>query len=119
MIEISKKNMSEQTGFDSYRWYSRKKQIIVDDITYTSDIIVDYEGAAAAITDIPDEYHEYLISWAVVQLLDVGKPEDPEYSDKIKALNFHKAMMGTVLDDISRSFNISTEPSHIRNVWND
>lgn len=120
MTEIIKINMSEQSNSNSYRWYPRKREIILDDVTYnTSDIIVDYEGAASAITDIPDEYHEYLISWPVVQLMDVGKPVDPGYDDKIKELNFHRAITMSVLDDISRSFKASSEPSKIRNVWSD
>jgi len=47
------------------------------------------------------------------------KPDEKDYEEKIKNLNFHKAMMMNVLDDISRSFDTNSEPSRIRNVWND
>ena len=118
MVEIVKINMADQTNNNDYAYFLRKRQIIIDDVTYDSDIIIDYEGAASVLADIPDEYHEYLISWGVVNLMEL-KPDEKDYEEKIKNLNFHKAMMMNVLDDISRSFTTNSEPSHIRNVWND
>ena len=118
MVEIVKINMADQTNNNDYAYFLRKRQIIIDDVTYDSDIIIDYEGAASVLADIPDEYHEYLISWGVVNLMEL-KPDEKDYEEKIKNLNFHKAMMMNVLDDISRSFDTNSEPSRIRNVWND
>jgi len=118
MVEIVKINMADQTNNNAYAYFLRKRQIIIDDVTYDSDIIIDYEGAASVLADIPDEYHEYLISWGVVNLMEL-KPDEKDYEEKIKNLNFHKAMMMNVLDDISRSFDTNSEPSRIRNVWND
>lgn len=118
MVEIVKINMADQSNNNDYAYFLRKRQIIIDDTAYDSDIIIDYEGAASTLADIPDEYHEYLISWGVVNLMEL-KPDEKDYEEKIKNLNFHKAMMMNVLNDIQRSFTTNSEPSHIRNVWND
>lgn len=118
MVEIVKINMADQSNNNDYAYFLRKRQIIIDDVTYDSDIIIDYEGAASTLADIPDEYQEYLISWGVVNLM-VLKPEEPDYDEKIKNLNFHKAMMMNIINDIGRSFDSDSEPSYIRNVWND
>ena len=118
MVEIGKINMADQSNNNDYAYFLRKRQIIIDDITYDSDIIIDYEGAASALVDIPDEYHEYLISWGVVNLIEL-KPDEKDYDEKVKNLQFHKAMMMNVLNDIGRSFTSDSEPNHIRNVWND
>ena len=118
MVEIQRINMSEQSNENPYKYYLRKRQIIVDDTAYTSDIIIDYEGAASVLADIPDEYHEYLVSWCVVNLVEIN-PGDKDYDEKIKTISLHKSIMMTVLDDISRSFDTNSEPAYIRNVWDD
>lgn len=118
MVEIVRINMADQSNNNDYAYFLRKRQIIIDDVSYDSDIIIDYEGAASVLADIPDEYHEYLISWGVVNLMEL-KPEEKDYEEKVKNLNFHKAMMMNVLNDIGRSFTSNSEPNHIRNVWND
>lgn len=117
MTEIEKISMEDQTNSSPYRWYPRKKQIVVDDVSQTNDIIVDYESAATAITDIPDEYHEYLPSWCVVQLMDVSDPKATDYNDKQSTLRLHEGIMAVVLDDIQRTFGAASEPTFVRNVW--
>lgn len=118
--EIKKINMAEQTGDDDSVWYPRGKNIVVDDTGFTDDIIIDYEGAASAITDIPDEYHEYLVAWPSVNLMALGNPnEDPDYADKQAKLQLCQTIIQMVLDDIRRSFKISSGPTIIRNVWED
>jgi hypothetical protein len=116
MTEIRKINMSEQSGSNSFRWYSRGKYIVVDDTTQEDDIIIDYEGKASAITDIPDEYHEFLVSWCVQNLMELN-PDARDYDEKVTELNIHRNTMDLVIDDINRTFKASSEPTKIRNVW--
>ena len=119
MLEITKIEMAEQTGSDPQKWYPRKRQIVVDDTGFLDDIIVDYEGAAAAITDIPDEYHEFLPSWVIINLIEMPKQDDPEYADAVKVKALHEGIIQMVTEDIARSFKTSSGPSLIRNVWAD
>ena len=119
MIEINKTNLSEQTGSSPNQWYLRTRQIVVDDVSFTNDIVIDYEGSAAAITDIPDEYHEFLPSWVIVNLIEIPKPDASNYAEKLRVKNLHESIIQLVLDDVSRSFKSSSEPTFIRNVWGD
>jgi len=119
MIEINKTNLSEQTGSSPNQWYLRTRQIVVDDVSFTNDIVIDYEGSAAAITDIPDEYHEFLPSWVIVNLIEIPKPDASDYAEKLRVKNLHESIIQLVLDDVSRSFKSSSEPTFIRNVWGD
>jgi hypothetical protein len=117
MVEIKLTNLEEQTNSRDTVWYPRQKNIVVDDTGFEDDIIVDYEAAATAITDIPDEYHEFLVSWPVVHLMNVSDTEAADYNDKVQQIQIHKGMMDVVLDDIARTYSASSEPSKIRNVW--
>ena len=117
MVEITKINISDQSGSNSYKWYPRGRYVVVDDTGYTYDIIIDYEYSAIAITDIPVEYHEYLISWPVVNLIDIPDPESREYHDRIKVLNYHQSIIKMVDNDIDTHLEASSEPTQIRNVW--
>ncbi|HBJ75679.1 MAG TPA: hypothetical protein DDY86_09320 [Syntrophaceae bacterium] len=117
MLEIAKINMSEQSGDSPSKWYPRKGVIVIDDPGFTDDIIIDYEGAADAITDIPDEYHEFLPSWVIVNLLEIPKPDAPDYADVLKVKNLHETVIKIVLEDVSRTMKQSSGPTFIRNVW--
>lgn len=116
MTEIKRIHMADQTNHQSNKWFPRDKKIVIDDVNFENDIIIDFEKAASAITDIPDEYHEYLISWPVTQLMDLGKPDEPGYDDKVKALQFHSRNTKIVENDILKSFNQSSESLEIRDV---
>lgn len=117
MTEITKINMSEQTGRNSYKWYPRGDQIVVDDTSYDSDIIIDYESYPTTIAEIPSEYHEFLISWPVVNLLSLPARTDKDYADRRAALDLHLAIIQMVQNDIERTFKTSSAPTFIRNAW--
>jgi hypothetical protein len=117
MVEIKKKNISEQSGSDAYRWYPREKNIVVDDVDYTSDIIVDYEGNPTTTAEIPGEYHEYLISWPVLNLVTLPAKNDKDYEDRRFTIEMHSSIVNMVESDIQRTFKASSGPTQIRNVW--
>lgn len=117
MPEIEKKNLSEQSGASENAYYLRSQSIVVDDVSFTDDIVVDYETAPSAISDIPADYHEYLVSWPVVNLLHIPKPDDPTYSDMMAIRQFHHDIVKMVESDIQRTFKQSSGPTFIRNVW--
>ena len=117
MTEIRKTNLSEQTNSTDYSWYPRKSKIVVDDVNYDSDIIVDYESYPTTIAEIPSEYHEYLISWPVVNLITLPAKDADDYQDRRETLNLHLSIIKMVQNDIERTFKASSAPSFIRNVW--
>lgn len=117
MLEITKINMSEQTNANNRGYYLRSKKIVVDDVNFTDDIIIDYEGYPTTIAEIPSEYHEYLPAWCVINLIEIPPQDDPHFNDMIRTKQLQEAIIQMVENDIQRTFKSSSGPSQVRNVW--
>lgn len=110
--EINKVNLDEATNKDSEQWYPRSRNVVIDNPDYTDDILLNYDSAPDAITDIPAEYHEYLVSFGVVDLMRIPTPDNPEYSDKVSSLGYHHRMIDRITDQINATLKASSEPEH-------
>ena len=115
--EINKTELVNATGSDDSKWYPREKQIVVDDSGFTNDLLVDYTGRPDAIADIPSEYHEGLVSFGVINLIEFPNSDDPAYSDFSKSLKYHEKMWGLVLSQVDTAFSASAEPEFIEDTW--
>ena len=116
--EIRKINLAEATLAHSNSWYPRNNKIIVDDAGFSNDIILDYIRNPSALTDIPDEFHEWFIGFGVDDLMVVPPPDMPDYQDKINTLQRHRNQMLKIEDEIRRTLKPSNEPSYIRDEFN-
>jgi hypothetical protein len=68
---LRKMDMSMAVGVHNRQWYSRGRTIVVDFVGFSNDIIVDYLKASTPIlADVPAEYHEGIVSFTVMNLLD-------------------------------------------------
>ena len=119
MIKMWKINLAEATLSHSDKWYPREKTIVVDDVAFTNDIVIDYEASPDAITDIPTEFHEGLVSACVEELLVVPSREHPTYDDLIGSLAFHRSRLLRIHASIRKSLKASAEPSFIQDDWNE
>lgn len=115
--EIVKINMAEASLSHSDKWYPRGKKIVVDDETFTNDIIIDYLYLPTAVTDIPTEYHAAVVAYGCINLVVMPKPDDPGYADKRTSLEFQQMVFEEAMNDIAVNFETSTEPKFIRDVW--
>jgi len=107
--KIRKIILDDATNSNSRVWYPRGKTIVVDDPSYTYDIILDYIKAPTAITDIPTEYHMGLVAWNVVNLIMIPSPDDRDFSDKVGSKKLHTDMMNLIKNDITLSFQVAQE----------
>jgi hypothetical protein len=110
---ITKINLSEATNNDETKWYPRGSYIVVDDPNFTNDILVDYVKNPSAITDVPDNYHEGLVSLPVLMHIKIPAPEHKQYDDLVSSKNFHQEMWKLVKNDIDQTYKQSSEPDHI------
>ena len=113
--EINKIILDEATNNDSEHWYPKARNVVIDNPTFSDDIILNYDSAPSAITDIPAEYHEYLVSFGVVDLMRIPKSDDSEYYDKTTALHYHRRMIDRVINQINTTLKASSEPEHFPN----
>ena len=115
--EIKLINLSESTGSNDRRWYPREKQIIIDDMDFSNDLMVDYEGRPDAIDDVPAEYHDGLVGWNVINLIRIPAPDSASYYDFVRSKNFWVKMWNVVNDQIDSTFAASSEPSFVIDDW--
>jgi hypothetical protein len=117
-IEIILKNLEESDLDSGFTWYPRGSYIIVDDETFTNDIMIDYEAMPDSLSDIPAEFHEGLSAWCVLKLIRIPGQEDPQYLDFIASKQENESMYQLVIDEI-RKMKPTSEPKRCRNVWKD
>ena len=98
--EIKLKLLSDATGSTDFEWYPRGRYIVVDDSSFTNDILVDYAFAPDDVTDIPSEYHHGLVSWGIIHLTRYDK-DDPNMVDKQAMVALHRGLLQDVMNDIS------------------
>lgn len=116
--EITKISISEATLSHEDKWYPRKDKIVVDDSGFTNDIIVDYIAMPDAIADIDAAFHDWLVSFGIVDLMFIpADPTDPTYQDKVKTLQVHQARLGMLDKLIEQTYQASSEPSYTREVF--
>lgn len=111
--EIRKVDISRRTGHNNSLWYPRGKNIVIDKVDFTYDIIIDYIMASSAITDIPAEYHEGLVSFCVIHLLPMAQPGSKTAADTRRTLDFHTNMWNFVNNQIQETLRVTSEPAEI------
>lgn len=117
--EIKKKLLTDADAGSDRKWYPRGSSIIIDDISFTNDILIDYEEKTDSIDDIPDEYHQGLISFCVIQMIRIPDPEDKKYVDMVDQKRTHRDMLNIYIDSMKQSLKASSEPKQIKTVWAD
>lgn len=111
--EITRVAVEDATNSNDAQWYPRKKTIVVDDDTFTNDIIIDYISSPSAISDIPAEYHQGIVSFGIVNTMMVPKQDQPDYADKVASVEFHKGLWDYINRKIEETLTMSHEPINI------
>lgn len=113
---ITKINLEEARNNNRRVWYPISDNIVVDDIDFENDIILDYDKLPSAITDIPTAYHMGLVNFNVLHLMrlpEFGEGKQEEYHSKMTNLKTHQASLDRVEKSIYQTFQQSGEPTHI------
>lgn len=108
--KMTKKEPIAQTLMDQYKWFPEAKTVVVDYVSFSYDLIIDYIQRPDAITDIPSEYHMGLVGWNVINLLKIPEPESPDYQDLTNAYQFHKGLFDATVASIQATLRTNTEP---------
>jgi len=111
--EIKEIGIAESTLRNDRVWFPRGKTIVVDDPAFTNDVIVDYIFRPSAITDIPSEYHEGLVSFGVIDLIFIPQQDHPNFPDRISQLQRHQRQLVTVEQQLNNTLRMSFEPYNI------
>lgn len=116
--EITKIELEQSDLSNPYHWYPRKKTIVVDDNTFTNDIILDYVGRPDSYDDIPADYHDGLVGYGIDDLIVIPDGDDRNFQDRFNSQARARKMLARVIQDIKKTMKSSTEPQQITDVWN-
>jgi len=114
--KMTKKNSTATNLRSRHTWHPEGKKVVIDYLSHTDDIIVDYQKRPDAIDDIPEEYHMGLVGWNVMNLLEIPEPDAPTYGDKVEAYRAHRAMFNAAVNSIQNTMNSTTEPVDFNDV---
>jgi hypothetical protein len=119
---IVKMASGEATGLNTDKWYLDGSKIVVDDPTFTYDIIINYRYVpsstiATALTEIPAKFHFGLVSYCVLDLILFVIPpqDDKNYRNYTASQKRHENLWATAWEMIS-DFKISKESKSLADV---
>ena len=115
---IDKKNLRDANLSSKLRWYPRANEIVIDDDTFTNDIIIDYVKTPSAITDIPAVYHLGLVAFNVIMLIRIPEQTDKSFADFTASYQTNANLLETIRKEINKTFKVSTEPNEIAEGMN-
>lgn len=111
---------SEATGTNRGKWYLDGSKIVVDDPTYTYDLIINYRYVPSstvktALTEIPAKFHFGIVSFCVVDLIPVVAVSDEEFKKLKATYDYHITLLNTAWRMIE-DFKISKESKSLGDV---
>lgn len=115
-IAMKRKNPMDSTLTDRYRWFPLNEKIVVDYKDFENDILIYYISRPSAITDIPEEFHDGLVSFCVINLMRMPEQADKSYPDKATMMEFHKTMYDVTVSQIMKTLRVSTEAKELYDV---
>lgn len=107
MVEI---DVDAATYHNEWQYFLRDAEIVVDKVSFSNDLVLDYQRTYSAITDIPAKYHIGLVSYAVTQLMRIPVQGDPNYEDLKGVLDYHTNRLNSVFNAINTKFGQSARP---------
>ena len=110
----------EAAGINSDKWYLDGSKIVVDDPSYTYDLIIDYRyvpssTVATALTEIPSKFHFGIVSYCVIDLIPVVAVTGNEFIKLKTTYDYHITLLNTALGMIS-DFKVSKESKSLGDV---
>ncbi len=116
--EIKEVALKLTTQSSDTQWYPRERNIVIDDPDFTYDLIVDYLGMPDAISDIPAEYHEGLIAFGVLQLMQLPGEEHPKHASMISIYQANRAIWAGIFAQIESGLTPSLAPYNVADEMN-
>jgi len=109
MTLVERKNPERANRGSRYEWMPRGSNIVIDYIDQAYDLLIDYIYRPSAVSDIPEDYHDGLVAYGVINSIQMPPSNDRRYGDMERAYQFHMSMFNLVKQNILESFQPSNE----------
>lgn len=102
----------DSTLDDESRYFMRALKITVDDVAFENDLLLEYTYSPSEIGDIPAELHGGLVAFAVMNLITVPGPDDPQFNDLAKSRGDYAREWSRVLGDVRKTMRVAKHINH-------
>lgn len=113
--KIVRKPLEESSNYDFDTYYTRGNNLIVDDVTFENDILIEYTELPSAIAGIPGRYHYGIVNFGVVSLIVLPKFDTQHYPDKSAVRKFHESLWAFCLRS-AKDFRTGSESNNLSDV---
>ena len=96
-------------------YYTRGNNIIIDDIEFENDILIEYHSLPSSISDIPGRFHYGIVNFGVLSLIVLPKFDTQHYPDKSAVRKFHEVLWNNCLLS-AKNFKTSSEFNNLSDV---
>ena len=103
---------SRSTLDDDSQYFMRALQIVVDAIDFENDLRIEYTYSPSEIDDIPEELQGGLVAFAVMNLITVPEPDDPQFNDLAKARGDYAGEWRRIIKDVHKSMGVAQHMTH-------
>lgn len=94
-------------------WYGRGMNIVIDDVNHSYDIIIDYIATFSAITDLPTDFHDALVSFCVLHLITIPSRKSDHFDHYSHILRLHSENWKATIERIQAFQMVSSGPKDI------
>ena len=113
--EILRTSLTDPNTDDNSHWFMRKDYIVVDDLDFTYDIVVDYTKIPTALTDFPAKLHFAIVGWGVLELIEIPPKDEANHDDFMVSYRHHLEMWNRGKYEIN-NFDPSAESRNLSDV---
>lgn len=113
--KIVRKPLEEASNYDFDTYYTRVGNLIIDDVTFAHDIIIEYIVLPAVVAEIPDRFHYGIVSFGVTSLIKLPKFGTQHYPDKYLVNKHHIALWKDCIESAG-DFRSSAESNNLSDV---
>ena len=110
--KITRRPIADSSGLAPEKYYTRGTNIVVDDPTFSNDIIIEYVKLPTTIAEIPERFHYGIVSFGVITLIIIPKFDTKDYPDRSQVNKNHKSLWGTCIES-AEAFKTSTENNNL------
>jgi hypothetical protein len=115
LVPVVRMSSNEAQAINTYKWYLEGSNVVVDDPTYTYDLILNYRYVPSATTEIPAKFHFGIVSYGVIDLIAIPPNDDKKYRDFKNSYDRHLKLWQTAYEMID-GFSISKESVSLSDV---
>lgn len=112
--KIVRKPIGELNNYTE-EYYTRNNNIVVDDVEFENDIIIEYVELPSTIDDIPERFHYGIVSFGVITLIVLPKFDTTHYPDKSAVKKFHAELWQTCMA-AATGFDTGSESNNLSDV---